>query len=65
VPLRFGKNYIINGNRAVEQYKDALKLGYTKSIGEIYQTAGIQFDFSKEYVRDLAHFVKNELLAIG
>jgi oligoendopeptidase F len=38
-----------------------LKLGYTKTIGEIYETAGIKFDFSAAYVKDLANFVKCEL----
>jgi oligoendopeptidase F len=36
-------------------------LGYTKSIPEIYETAGIKFDFSQEYVKELADFVRAEL----
>ena len=40
---------------------NALKLGYTKSIGEIYETAGVKFDFSASYVKELADFVKGEL----
>jgi oligoendopeptidase F len=36
-------------------------LGYTKTIKEIYETAGIQFDFSAGYVKELAAFVKSEL----
>ena len=39
----------------------ALKLGFTKSIPEIYAAAGIKFDFSREYVKELADFVKMEL----
>ena len=42
-------------------YKAALELGYTKSIGEIYETAGIQFDFSSTYVKELIDFVWSEL----
>lgn len=54
-------NYRKDPQKAVKQYLDALKLGYTKPIGEIYKTAGIRFDFSQEYIRELAGFVKKEL----
>jgi oligoendopeptidase F len=55
------KNYKENPEKGLQQYLDALKLGYTKSITEIYETAGIKFDFSAEYVKELAAFVKAEL----
>lgn len=58
------RNYKQNPEKALEQYQDALKLGYTKSIKEIYQTAGIRFDFSGEYVKELAAFVKQEIAAL-
>lgn len=47
--------------QAVQSYIDALKLGYTKPIHQIYATAGISFDFSREYVAQLGAFVKGEL----
>ncbi len=55
------RNYKQNPNKAIDQYIDALKLGYTKSIGEIYQTAGIEFNFTANYVKELVEFVKEEL----
>ncbi|WP_342648656.1 M3 family oligoendopeptidase [Mucilaginibacter sp. CSA2-8R] len=55
------KNYKENPEKGLQQYLDALKLGYTKTIKEIYETAGIQFDFSAAYVKELAAFVKSEL----
>ena len=55
------RSYKKNGEEAIENYINALKLGYTKSIGEIYKTAGIKFDFSEEYVNELALFIKQEL----
>lgn len=58
------RNYIKNPGKALEQYKAALSLGYTKSIPEIYQAAGIKFDFSQKYVKELADFVKEELLKL-
>ena len=49
------------GEQGLDNYMDALKLGYTKTIGEIYETAGIKFDFSASYVKELADFIKEEL----
>lgn len=54
------RNYKQNPKQALENYKQALALGYTKPIPEIYKTAGIKFDFSPEYVKELAAFVKSE-----
>lgn len=58
------KNYKENPQKGLQQYLDALKLGYTKTIKEIYETAGIKFDFSASYVKELAEFVKDELYKI-
>jgi len=58
------RNYKQDPKQAIEQYKAALALGYTKSIGAIYETAGIQFDFSQTYVRELVDFVRAELTAL-
>jgi len=59
------KNYKENPAKALEQYLAALALGYTKPMNEIYETAGIKFDFSAEYVKELAGFVKEELEKLG
>jgi oligoendopeptidase F len=55
------KNYKENPEKGLQQYLDALKLGYTKTIKEIYETAGIKFDFSAAYVKELAAFVRGEM----
>lgn len=55
------RNYKNDPKKTMEQYKAALALGYTKSIPEIYETAGVKFDFSGEYIGELAAFVKGEL----
>lgn len=59
------KNYKLNPEKTIEQYKAALSLGYTRSIPEIYEAAGIKFDFSKEYVQELANFIKEEIDKLG
>ncbi len=46
------------GEVAIDNYKAALKLGYTRSIPEIFDVAGIQFDFSEDYIKELMQFVK-------
>jgi oligoendopeptidase F len=55
------KNYKSDPERGFEKYLDALRLGYTKPVKEIYQAAGIRFDFSGDYIKDLTDFVKQEL----
>lgn len=59
--LAVWRNFMNNKARAVEQYKAALSLGYTRPISEIYKTAGIAFDFSSDYIKELMQFVKQEL----
>ncbi len=54
------RQYKQNPKQAIQNYKKALGLGYTKSIPHIYETAGIKFDFSPAYVKELMDFVKAE-----
>ncbi|MDX5349078.1 MAG: M3 family oligoendopeptidase [Hymenobacteraceae bacterium] len=55
------KNYKQNPMQGLEAYKRALSLGYTATIGEIYEAAGIKFDFSASYIKSLVEFVKGEM----
>jgi oligoendopeptidase F len=55
------RNYKADPEKALDAYEAALRLGYTKSIPEIYKTAGVEFNFSQSYVKELAQFVKSEL----
>jgi oligoendopeptidase F len=55
------KQYRTQPAQTVEKYRTALRLGYTRSIRDIYQTAGISFDFSRQYVHELGQFVKQEI----
>lgn len=49
-----------NPSKAVENYKKALSLGYTATIGDIYSTAGIEFRFDKAYIDELMGFLLAE-----
>jgi len=55
------RNYKTNPQKTIEQYKNALKAGSTRTIPEIYALAGIRFDFSESYIRELTEFVHAEL----
>jgi oligoendopeptidase F len=55
------KNSLEDKPKAIESYKNALKLGYTRSIPEIYETAGITFDFTEKNITTLAAFVQDQL----
>jgi oligoendopeptidase F len=58
------RQYKLDPKRAVENYKKALAIGYTRSIPDIYSAAGIKFDFSPQYVKELMDFVKKEYEAV-
>jgi len=55
------RNYRKDAKKGLAGYQAALKLGYTHSIPEIYKAAGIRFDFSRDYIRELMGFVRGEL----
>jgi oligoendopeptidase F len=55
------RNYKQNPQKGLEGYLNALKLGYTAPISEIYAAANIPFDFSKDYITELMNFVREEL----
>ncbi|MDN4166574.1 M3 family oligoendopeptidase [Cytophagales bacterium LB-30] len=59
------KNFKEDPKKGLEGYMNALKLGYTRSIPEVYAAANIKFDFSREYIKELMDFVKQELDALN
>lgn len=59
------KNYLSNPKQAIEKYLNALALGSTKKLPELYETAGIPFDFSPARIKELAEFAWSEREKIG
>lgn len=55
------KQYREQPETALDNYMKALSLGYTKTLPELYEAAGIRFDFSPAYVKELADFVQQEI----
>ena len=47
--------------KALNNYCTALSLGGTKTLPELYETAGLKFDFSPEQIKILMEFVKEEI----
>src|SRR5688500_184521 len=58
------RNFRQNPTKGLQGYQNALKLGYMKSIPEIYKAANIKFDFSRGYIKELMNFVREELKKI-
>ncbi|MDX2361365.1 MAG: M3 family oligoendopeptidase [Crocinitomicaceae bacterium] len=59
--LGIWKNSLENKSLAISNYKEALKLAYTRSIPEIYETAGVRFDFTTNHIQNLADFIEEQL----
>ncbi len=53
--------YKHNPQQALQNYINALSLGGTKTLPVLYETAGLKFDFSPNYIKTLMEFVNEEL----
>ena len=62
--LAVWRNFRQNPTKGLQGYQNALKLGYIRSIPDIYHAADIKFDFSREYIQELMDFVRAELAKI-
>lgn len=54
------KRYRENKDEAIDNYIKALSLGGTRTLPELYKAAGIEFNFSGDYIRNLMYFVHEE-----
>lgn len=55
------RNFRNDPQKGLQGYQNALRLGYLRTIPEIYSAANIKFDFSRGYIKELMAFVKGEL----
>jgi oligoendopeptidase F len=53
--------YKNNKEKALSNYIQALSLGGTRTLPELYDAAGLQFNFSKEHIKQLMEFVSAEM----
>lgn len=54
------RNYKKDPESTLIQYKGALSMGSSAPVPEIYKAAGISFDFSGDYIKELASFLMDE-----
>jgi oligoendopeptidase F len=55
------KQYKENKVKALGNYTHALSLGGTRTLPELYDAAGLKFNFSKQHIKQLMEFVSREV----
>lgn len=55
------KQFKEDKEKAVNNYINALQLGGTKTLPQLYEAAGLKFSFSPEYISELMLFVHGEM----
>ena len=50
-----------DSKQALDNYINALSLGGTKTLPELYKAAGLEFNLTPAYIKTLMEFVKNEM----
>lgn len=53
--------YQQNPQQALQNYIHALSLGGTKTLPQLYEAAGLKFDFSPNHIKTLMEFVNTEM----
>ncbi|WP_270180683.1 M3 family oligoendopeptidase [Alkalihalobacillus sp. CinArs1] len=59
--IQMYRQYRENPEETLKNYNRALSLGSSVSLSEVYEAAGIRFDFSESMIKGLMEFVSNEL----
>ncbi len=62
--LQVWRNALHNQQEAVATYRDALKLGGTRSLPELYRAAGAEFRFDEAMLRDLVGLIETTLVQL-
>ena len=53
--------YKNNKQQAIKNYINALSLGGTKTLPELFEAAGLKFDLSPNHIKKLMEFVRDEM----
>ena len=59
--LQVWRNSLRDPADAVERYRQALALGNTRSLPELYRAAGVEFTFDVRVIEDLVELVEQDL----
>ena len=55
------KQFMENKKNALQNYINALSLGGTKTLVQLFETAGLKFDFSPAHIKTLMEFVHHQM----
>ncbi|RTL57334.1 MAG: M3 family oligoendopeptidase [Sphingobacteriales bacterium] len=55
------KQFMENRKKALANYTNALSLGGTKTLVQLFETAGLKFDFSPAHIKTLMEFVHQQM----
>lgn len=55
------KQFKEDKDKAINNYINALKLGGTKTLPQLYEAAGLKFSFAPDYIAELMLFVQKEM----
>ena len=55
------KQFKENKQKALESYTAALQFGGTRTLPQLFETAGLKFDLSSDHIKELMEFVKGEM----
>jgi oligoendopeptidase F len=55
------KQFKENKDKAINNYINALQLGGTKTLPQLYEAAGLKFSFAPDYISELMLFVQQEM----
>ena len=55
------KQFKENKESAIKNYINALQLGGTKTLPQLYEAAGLKFSFAPDYINELMLFVQGEM----
>jgi|GEM_PF-2123635 len=55
------KTYLHDNQETIQRLKDMMVMGFSRPIGELYELAGIKFDFSEEELARCISFLENKM----
>ena len=59
--LQVWRNHRPDPDNAIRLYREGLSLGDTRSLPELYEAAGVRFDFSRNILEELRMMVREEI----
>jgi len=64
--LALYRNYKSKGkDRTLKEYDAFLSKGYSCSVEELYETAGLRFRFTRDYLKEIVEFTREALEQVG